>query len=272
MNDDDSAMRVVVFTGGAVLEDDCVDFIAALDDCPEISVCAVFCEARSNGLPGVMRDLWSRRRWLAPLLIAQRALRRLCRIVFSPAAEIRRWRCKARLDDRLRVVGSLHAHAVLKQVAGLEPDLGVVYGGPILKPALFEIPKHGTLGIHHGLLPRYRGKKTTFWAIMNGEDSVGVAIQRIGAKLDGGDIVRDARLPVGRMPPCVINRRLHRAGLRLYTEAILSVRRGTATYKAQPAGGGTLYRDPRMLDIARFWIRYASRLAGRPVTHRDSTR
>jgi hypothetical protein len=51
----------------------------------------------------------------------------------------------------------------------LAPDLGLIYGSPILKPELFEIPRCGTLGIHHGKVPAYRGNKTTFWAMYNGE-------------------------------------------------------------------------------------------------------
>ena len=73
----------------------------------------------------------------------------------------------------------------------------IFYGGPILKPALFEIPTLGTLGIHHGKLPAYRGKKTTFWAMFNDEPSAGVTIQSVNAGLDTGRGVRAGEGRVG---------------------------------------------------------------------------
>lgn len=262
MPEPQQALRLVVFTGGAVLEDDCLDFVARLIDRPEIELAGVFCEARASGVAGVLRDLWRRRGLLAPLLVIQRALRRAGRAVFSPRDEFRRRRARRQLGERLHFVHDLHSEAVLAAIARLRPALGAVYGGPILRPSLFALPTRGTLGIHHGLLPDYRGKKTTFWAMYNGESRVGVAVQKIGAGLDSGDVLREGTLPIGRALPAQVNRRLHRKGLDLYVEAILSVCHGTDRYRPQPPGCGRLYRDPGAGDIARFWLRYLGRLAG----------
>jgi folate-dependent phosphoribosylglycinamide formyltransferase PurN len=255
-------LRVVVFTGGAVLEDDCLAFIARLEAEPAIELVGVFCESAATGFSGVIGDLWARRRWLAPPLLAARALRRIVRSVAAPAREADRRRTLRRLGARLHVVADMHARSVLSRIAELKPDLGAVYGGPILRPELFRMPVHGTLGIHHGRLPDYRGKKTTFWAIYNNEDSVGVAIQRIGAGLDRGDLLRDAVLPVGRSPLPRVVRRLERLGLDLYLEAVLSIHQRTAVFRPQPAGG-VLYKDPRGGDIARFWLKDLRRIVGR---------
>lgn len=255
-------LRVVVFTGGPVLEADCAQFVAALAARPEIDLAGIFCETRQRGLRGIVRDLWTRRRWLTPLLIAQRLLRCVTRSMVSPHMELVRQRMLRRLRDRIHFIENLHSDAVLSKVAQLAPDLGAVYGGPILRPGLFEIPRHGTLGIHHGRLPDYRGKKTTFWAMYNGEDEVGVAIQKIGSGLDRGDVLRDARLPVGKLPLPVVRRRLERIGLDLFVEAVLCVHEGSATYRSQPAARRELYKDPRGGDIARFWLRYVARLFG----------
>jgi methionyl-tRNA formyltransferase len=97
----------------------------------------------------------------------------------------------------------------------------------------------------------------------NGEESVGVAIQRIGSGLDRGDILRDAVLRTGRTPLPVVNRRLERLGHDLYIEALLSVHEGTAVFRPQAAAAGApLYKDPRPADIARFWLKYLARLLG----------
>jgi len=261
-------LRVVVFTGGAVLESDCAELVRRIDADADLALVGVFCETDSAGLSGVVRDLFRRRTWLAPLLLLQRGLRRLGQALLAPGAAIARRRAMRRLAPLMHFVPDLHAPDVLSRIEALKPGLGAVYGGPILRQELFEIPTHGTIGIHHGLLPRYRGKKTTFWAIYNGEAEVGVAIQRIGKGLDRGDTLREATLPVGRKPLPVVRRQLERMGLDLYGEALLAVQRGKADFRPQAAGTGPLYRDPRAADIIRFWLRDIRRLLGvRRVRH-----
>jgi folate-dependent phosphoribosylglycinamide formyltransferase PurN len=267
----DGRLRVVVFTGGAVLQDDCAQFVSRLEARPELEVAGVFCESGSTGLTGVIRDLWTRRRWLTPFLLIQRGIRRAVHSVTAPQAEIARRRLLRRLRGRIHFEPDLHAASVLSQVAQLQPDLGAVYGGPILRPQLFRIPALGTLGIHHGRLPEYRGKKTTFWAMYNGEDTVGVAIQKIGQRLDRGEVLRDASLKTGSLPLPVVCRRLEQLGLDLYVEAILSMRGKIPDFRAQPAGGGRLYKDPRAGDIARFWLKYCARIIRRGALPRSDT-
>jgi hypothetical protein len=255
--------RIVVFTGGAVLEDACVEFIGRLDEHPDLELAGVFCQARGVGLRGVVADLLERRGWLAPPLLIQRGLRRLGGILLLPWRELRRRSILRRCGPRIHVEPDLHAPAVLSKVQALAPQLGAVYGGPILRPELFTIPSQGTLGIHHGRLPDYRGKKTTFWALYHGETTVGVAIQRIGSGLDRGDVLRDATLEAGSLPLPVVSRRLERLGLELYLDAVLGVQKGDAVFRPQPTGSAPLFKDPRGRDIARFWLRYLLRLYSR---------
>jgi folate-dependent phosphoribosylglycinamide formyltransferase PurN len=253
-------LRVVIFTGGAVLEDACVELMARIRGEPSLVLAGVFCEAGDVGLRGMVRDLVRRRRWLAPILLVQRALRRLGGILAAPGRELARRRVLRDTRPLVHFVPDLHAGAVLEHVRALAPDVGAVYGGPILRRSLFEVPARGTLGIHHGRLPDYRGKKTTFWAVYNGEATVGVAIQRIGAGLDCGDVLRDALLPVGRRPLPVLVRELERLGLDLYVDALLSIQHGDAVFRPQPSGRAPLYRDPRAVDVMRFWLKDLSRL------------
>lgn len=256
-------LRIVIFTGGAVLEDDCVRLIQLIEEEPSLYLAGVFCQAGAVGLLGTAADLVRRRGWLAPALLLQRGLRFLARALLSPRQESARVRALRTIRPRLHFVQDLHAQAVLGLVESLKPDVGAAYGGPILRPVLFELPSHGTLGIHHGLLPWYRGKKTTFWALYNGETEVGVAIQRIGTRLDGGAVLRQATLPAGRKPLPVIRRQLEQIGLELYREALLAVQRGEDRAQPQPQDGGPLYRDPDAVEIVRFWLRDVRRILGR---------
>jgi UDP-4-amino-4-deoxy-L-arabinose formyltransferase/UDP-glucuronic acid dehydrogenase (UDP-4-keto-hexauronic acid decarboxylating) len=55
----------------------------------------------------------------------------------------------------------------------------------------------GILNAHGGDLPRYRGNACQAWAIINGEDRIGLCIHRmIGDELDSGDILARAYLPI----------------------------------------------------------------------------
>ena len=70
-------------------------------------------------------------------------------------------------------------------------DIGVSfnYAGVIPKEIIDLFPM-GILNAHGGDLPRYRGNACQAWAILNGEDKVGLCIHRmIGGELDSGDII-----------------------------------------------------------------------------------
>jgi methionyl-tRNA formyltransferase len=129
---------------------------------------------------------------------------------------------------------------------------------------LFAIPTLGTLGIHHGRAPEYRGKKTTFWEMYNGERTAGITVQRVNPGIDTGEIVRRGEVEIGRKGYGRVWREVEEVGRRVYLEAILDVRLGTARYVPQDASAPRrpLYRQPGMRDIVRLWF---CRIAGRPA-------
>jgi methionyl-tRNA formyltransferase len=55
----------------------------------------------------------------------------------------------------------------------------------------------GAFVFHDSLLPEYRGFSPTVWAIANGEDHTGVTLLEAAAEADQGDIVDQARVPIG---------------------------------------------------------------------------
>jgi folate-dependent phosphoribosylglycinamide formyltransferase PurN len=250
---------VVIFGGGPRLEHGAKQFICRLAAHPEIDLLAAFCQSQGQGLRDVTSDLWRRRHMLAlPLLLVHLA-GRVKRALFRPAAEEALDRAMAQVAERIHFVPDIHAVDVLDRVRALAPDLGLVYGSPVLKPELFEIPRLGTLGIHHGKMPEYRGKKTTFWAMYNGEATAGVTIQRISAGLDAGVIVKQGEVPIGRRSYGAVSRQLETLGLDLYMEALLEA--GESARSDQQAAGvkGRLYRDPSFVDFIVFWGRQWSR-------------
>ncbi|MGY1577993.1 methionyl-tRNA formyltransferase [Streptomyces sp. MN13] len=66
-----------------------------------------------------------------------------------------------------------------------------------LPPEVFDLPPHGTLNIHDSLLPAYAGFSPLIWALVNGEERVGVTAHRMNGELDAGDILIQRAVPVG---------------------------------------------------------------------------
>jgi hypothetical protein len=245
----DRPIRVVLFGGGPTRDPGVIQLINRLAEHPEVEFLGVFCESPEETFRAVFLDLWRRRGWIG--------------LALFPAYPLGRLRgTKSTLADGvppLEFVPRLHAPGVLSRVQALRPDLGLVYGGPILKPELFQIPVFGTLGIHHGKVPEYRGKKTTFWAMFNGEREVGVTIQRISSGLDKGDVVRQGEVTTGSKSLSEVCEELEAMGVDLFVEAILDVKRGTASYLPQEQGRGRLYKDPSLADLLKFHWRQLNR-------------
>ena len=255
-------IRVVMFGSGPELNPDAKQFLCRLEEHPEIEFLGAFCQAQSQSLQAVFIDLWKRRSWLAFPLFVLWVASKAMRFLLHPREEIALQRSLEKISDRIHFVTDIHAQNVLEQVGALEPDLGLIYGSPILTPELFEIPSLGTLGIHHGKVPEYRGNKTTFWAMYNGERIAGVTIQKVDRGLDTGSIVKTGEVSTqGRAYQAVVQE-LETLGLDLYMQAILEVKHGTAEYKPQNGVKGKLYRNPKPGDFLKFWGRQIRRRAG----------
>jgi peptidoglycan/xylan/chitin deacetylase (PgdA/CDA1 family) len=119
-------------------------------------------------------------------------------------------------------------------------DLGIALGAPILKEALFSLPRLGTINLHKGRLPDYRGMPPAFWELQQEEASVGCTVHKVEAGLDTGDIVLERSVAVDRFSTVPgIQVRLHRVGVELVCEAVQQIMDGTATFTRQLAGGST---------------------------------
>lgn len=67
----------------------------------------------------------------------------------------------------------------------------------IIPQSIIDIFPLGILNAHGGDLPKYRGNACQAWALINGEDKIGLCIHKmIGGELDNGDIVARDYLPV----------------------------------------------------------------------------
>ena len=79
----------------------------------------------------------------------------------------------------------------LSKIAALEPDLVLsVRYGKIFGSAFLKIPKLGTINLHSGKLPEYRGVLPTFRALMNGDKTLFPTLHYIeDGTIDTGGII-----------------------------------------------------------------------------------
>jgi methionyl-tRNA formyltransferase len=85
-------------------------------------------------------------------------------------------------------VAALHAR---------RPDLLVVVAfGQILRREILELPRLGALNLHFSLLPRWRGAAPVQRALEAGDETTGVTVQRVAAKVDSGAVVARREVPV----------------------------------------------------------------------------
>lgn len=80
---------------------------------------------------------------------------------------------------------------VIAMLQAADSDIGVSFNyAGIIPKEITDLFPLGILNAHGGDLPRYRGNACQAWAILNGEDKIGLSIHRmIGGELDSGDII-----------------------------------------------------------------------------------
>ena len=98
---------------------------------------------------------------------------------------------------RVKVYLDASVPAIERLVNALAPDCVVVSSyDRILAPAL--IARSRFVNVHYADLPRYRGRATVNWAIINGESHTAITIHQLRPQLDGGPILFKQCVPIGR--------------------------------------------------------------------------
>lgn len=164
-------------------------------------------------------------------------------------------------------VKDFHHPATLDLINQTNAELGILYGTNIIKESVFSIPKLGSINLHQGLAPFYRGGPTVFWELFNGEKEIGITVHFVAAKVDTGDIILQKTVPLeydfsqyGLDYESFL--RDYRASLvepsmRMVAEAVRLIAEGRATRTKQDTSLGRRYRLPlksekdRLLRVLR---------------------
>ncbi len=92
----------------------------------------------------------------------------------------------------VRSINGPDAVALVKRLAS---DVAISAGAGILRTAILSAPRRGTLGVHMGLLPRYRGMNVAEWSALYG-DRAGCTVFWIDEGIDSGAIAASEAVDV----------------------------------------------------------------------------
>jgi methionyl-tRNA formyltransferase len=89
------------------------------------------------------------------------------------------------------------APAVFDAVNAVAPDfIFSFYYRHMLPVDLLALAKRGAYNMHGSLLPKYRGRVPTNWAVLNGETETGATLHEMAAKPDAGAIIAQTPVPI----------------------------------------------------------------------------
>jgi folate-dependent phosphoribosylglycinamide formyltransferase PurN len=131
----------------------------------------------------------------------------------------------------------------------------LVLGGRVLSSRVLESFRGGWLNGHGGILPKYRGLWSEYWALRNGDvDQIGCTIHHLTAKLDRGAVLAQATIEVSPQETLRVLRLRNQANLvRTYCSVVERLIRGdleTAYDADSDSGKGTYYSVPKDLSTS----------------------
>lgn len=154
------------------------------------------------------------------------------------------------LDIPFKTTDNFHSEESLAFVAKGDPDLGIVYGTPILKPKIFEIPRLGCVNLHQRKVPDYRGGGPIgLWEMLDGTTEIGVTVHRVAAKLDAGPVIRASTIPIEPFDTLLsLEMKAHVVGIDLLaaTVADFACDRVRETVQEET---GRMFRTPKPEDL-----------------------
>ncbi|MDA4129495.1 MAG: formyltransferase family protein [Thaumarchaeota archaeon] len=91
----------------------------------------------------------------------------------------------------------INSEAFIETVRKLKAELLVnTYFLQRYKEKILQVPKYGVLNVHPSKLPLYRGRDCLRWAMIFGEQEIGVTAHLMDAGLDTGEIVLQRTFPL----------------------------------------------------------------------------
>ncbi len=131
--------------------------------------------------------------------------------------------------------------AFAEKLKSYSPDVFVIAAfAKLIKQDILDIPTHGSIGVPPSLLPFYGRASPMQNALLNGEDTTGVTLFLVDAKMDHGPIVAQETLYIGTMNYTMLSKKLAELGGELAARTLADFVNGTITPQEQDHDKATL--------------------------------
>ncbi|HJP02699.1 MAG TPA: MupA/Atu3671 family FMN-dependent luciferase-like monooxygenase [Planctomycetota bacterium] len=133
----------------------------------------------------------------------------------------------------------------------------------LIPKELLRLPRRAAINFHDGPLPRYAGRYTPAWALMNGESEYGITWHLMEAELDSGAILEQALFPIDADDTSLtLNTRCFEAAIDSFERLARDLREGATTEREQDATQRSYFAKYRRPDAACVldWSRPATQL------------
>lgn len=188
-------MRLVVFTAHQDLED--TPFWSVLRAFPGVEALLILRRKRRRGPGAAWRSLRKNVQRYGLIYLPYRAIVGALEALSGESVPLPFHRpVDSEPPTEAWNVQDLNAPDVIQALEEWGPDLGLSIGAPILERSLFELPARGTLNIHGGKVPEFRGAPPGFWEVWAGASEVGATLHWMTEQLNAGEVVDEAVAPI----------------------------------------------------------------------------
>lgn len=253
MTDRHEPLRVILLTHGGAEE------VLARLSFPEVKVVGVFVETDIVRHYGLSEKMKRSVRYDGYAATVSKLLKKLTRskadhdlrAVLESRNELEQIAREREIPFHL--VANYHNPESIELMKACNADLGIIYGTNIIKESVFKIPRLGSINLHQGLAPYYRGGPPIFWELYNGEAEVGLTVHFVASKVDTGDIILQETVPLKYDDAYETNyeefidefsRQLRPRCAELVAEAVRLIALGMAETRPQDTTLGARYRLP----------------------------
>jgi len=141
----------------------------------------------------------------------------------------------------------------VQRVKDLGVDILVSVAAPeIFKKPLLESARVMCINLHSGKLPKYRGMMPNFWQLLNQEPNAIVTVHEMVRKLDAGDILGEAPVPLRAKEPferVMIEAKI--VGARLVISVMQQIADGTIEKKPLDLSQSDYFSFPQPEDVRK---------------------
>ena len=151
------------------------------------------------------------------------------------------------------IVRKVNSKKVLNFIIKNKIDFNIICGFPyIFNNKLLNSSKYGTLNLHGGKLPNYKGASTLNWQIINGEKKIGISIIQANTSIDGGDILTQSNFKLRENHDI---KKVHQIVNKKFPILLSNVLKKLLNKKLNPKKNknGKIYKQRKPSDGKIFW-------------------